>query len=134
MPAFAGERCSWRGLLAKAAPYPCSSLVASAEGRNALADVHHMNGEAGTGLIGRQLTGLNQEASPVSSKAPPIPPEQRSSSADKANIKGSDIGRRDRVTGDQSSDPGDGDVNLEQQGRQGNIHQNTRHQGYQQDR
>jgi hypothetical protein len=24
--------------------------------------------------------------------------------------------------------------NLEQQGRQGNIHENTRHQGYQQDR
>jgi hypothetical protein len=70
----------------------------------------------------------------MSSKAPPIPPEQRSSSQDKAKIEGSDVGRRDRITGDQSSEPGDGDINLEQQGRQGDIHQNTRHQGYQQDR
>jgi hypothetical protein len=68
------------------------------------------------------------------SKAPPIPPDQRSAAGEKPHIEGSDIGRRDRVTGNQSSEPGDGDVNLEQQGRQGNINQNTHHQGYQQDR
>jgi hypothetical protein len=70
----------------------------------------------------------------MASKAPPIPPEQRSSPGEKPNIEGSDIGRRDRVTGDQSSQPGDDDVNLKEQGRHGNINQNTHHQGYQQDR
>lgn len=59
----------------------------------------------------------------MTSKAPPIPPDQRS-----------DIGRRDRVTGAQSKQPGDDDVNLKAQGRQGNINQNTHNQGYQQDR
>jgi hypothetical protein len=34
----------------------------------------------------------------------------------------------------QSNEPGDGDVNLAEQGRQGNIRQNTTHPGYQQDR
>ena len=70
----------------------------------------------------------------MASKAPPIPAEQRSSPEDRPDIAGSDIGRRDRVTGDQSSQPGDGDINVEEQGRQGNINQNTHHQGYQQDR
>lgn len=70
----------------------------------------------------------------MASKAPPIPPEQRSHPADAPQVEGSDIGRRDRVTGDQSSQPGDDDINLKEQGRQGNINQNTHHQGYQQDR
>ena len=70
----------------------------------------------------------------MASKAPPIPPEQRSSPSEKPHIEGSDIGRRDRVTGVQSEQPGDDDVNLEEQGRHGNINQNTHHQGYQQDR
>ena len=70
----------------------------------------------------------------MASKAPPIPPEQRSHPADAPPGRGSDIGRRDRVSGDQSSQPGDDDINLKQQGRQGNINQNTHHQGHQQDR
>ena len=69
----------------------------------------------------------------MASKAPPIPPDQRSSPGEKPHVEGSDVGRRDRVTGAQSEQPGD-DVNLKEQGRHGNIHQNTHHQGYQQDR
>ncbi|HEY9219199.1 MAG TPA: hypothetical protein VIO94_14210 [Phenylobacterium sp.] len=68
------------------------------------------------------------------SKAPPIPPEQRSHPGEKPHIEGSTLGRRDEVTDLQSSQPGDDDVNLEEQGRHGNINQNTHHQGYQQDR
>lgn len=70
----------------------------------------------------------------MASKAPPIPPEQRASPGEKPRVEGSDIGRRDRVTGAQSEQPGDDDVNLKEQGRHGNVHQNTHHQGYQQDR
>ncbi len=70
----------------------------------------------------------------MASKAPPIPPEQRSYPGEKPDVRGSDIGRRDAVTGDQSSQPGDDDINLKSQGRHGNINQNTHHQGYQQDR
>jgi hypothetical protein len=67
-------------------------------------------------------------------KAPPIPPDQRADPGEQPHVEGSDIGRRDRVTGLQSEQPGDDDVNLQEQGRQGNINQNTHHQGYQQDR
>lgn len=67
-------------------------------------------------------------------KAPPIPPDQQSAPGEKPHVEGSDIGRRDRVSGLQSEDPGDDDVNLREQGRQGNIDQNTHHQGHQQDR
>jgi hypothetical protein len=70
----------------------------------------------------------------MASKAPPIPPDQRARPGETPHIEGSDIGRRDRTTGLQSEEPGDGDVNLAEQGRQGNIDQNTHHQGYQQDR
>ena len=70
----------------------------------------------------------------MASKPPPIPPEQRAAPGDKPDVAGGDMGRRDKVTGLQSSEPGDGDVNLEEQGRQGNINQNTHHQGHQQDR
>ena len=70
----------------------------------------------------------------MASKAPPIPPEQQSAPGEKPHIEGDDMGRRDRVTGDQSRQPGDSDINLKEQGRAGNIHQNTHNQGYQQDR
>jgi hypothetical protein len=70
----------------------------------------------------------------MASKAPPIPPDQRSDAGEKPHIEGADIGRRDKVTGAQSEQPGDDDVNLKEQGRHGNINQNTHHQGYQQDR
>jgi hypothetical protein len=66
----------------------------------------------------------------MSSKAPPIPKEQRAFAGQKPDIKGKTQGRRDEVTGAQSEQPGDDDVNLKEQGRHGNI----RHQGYQQDR
>ena len=68
------------------------------------------------------------------SKAPPIPPEQRSFPGQQPDVSGDTQGRRDEVTDLQSSQPGDDDVNLQEQGRQGNINQNTHHQGYQQDR
>lgn len=68
------------------------------------------------------------------SKAPPIPPEQRAFKGQKPEITGSTQGRRDETTGLQSSQPGDDDVNLRSQGRQGNTWQNTHHPGYQQDR
>jgi hypothetical protein len=68
------------------------------------------------------------------SKAPPIPPEQRAHKGDKPDIEGDTLGRRDEVTDLQSSQPGDDDVNLKEQGRHGNININTHHQGYQQDR
>ena len=74
-------------------------------------------------------------------KAPPIPPEQRNlgeksqGGEDPASrLESAHPDRRDKTTNLQSAQPGDDDVNLEQQGRQGNIHQNTHHQGYQQDR
>ncbi|MES2722203.1 MAG: hypothetical protein V4656_03525 [Pseudomonadota bacterium] len=59
------------------------------------------------------------------SKAPPIPPEQQSFKGEKPDITGSNQGRRDQQTGLQSTETGDGDVNLREQGRQGNIHQNV---------
>jgi hypothetical protein len=70
----------------------------------------------------------------MASKAPPIPPEQRAHPGEKPHIEGDTIGRRDEVTDLQSSQPGDDDTNLSEQGRHGNINQNTHHQGYQQDR
>jgi len=69
----------------------------------------------------------------MASKAPPIPPEQRAG-RDKAQLNDTKRDRRDAQTGLQSNQPGDDDVNLKEQGRHGNINQNTRHQGYQQDR
>jgi len=66
----------------------------------------------------------------MSSKAPPIPKEQRSF----ANVKASTQGRRDEIADVQSDERGGGHVNVKQQGRQGNIWQNTHHQGHQQDR
>jgi hypothetical protein len=68
------------------------------------------------------------------SKMPPIPPEQRSFEGEKPDRHDQDPGRRDKKTGLQSSETGDADVNLEQQGRQGNIAQNIRPQWKVQDR
>lgn len=54
------------------------------------------------------------------SKPPPIPEDQRD--------------RRDVATGAQSGQPGDADVNLDQQGRFGNAKQNLTPQHKTQDR
>jgi hypothetical protein len=60
------------------------------------------------------------------SDLPPVPPEgkSRKGPGDAGHVRdrsdGTDIDERDR--------------NLDQQGRQGNIRENTRNQGYQQDR
>ena len=59
------------------------------------------------------------------SKAPPIPKEQRSFRGQRPDIQGASQDRRDVKTGLQSGAVGDGDVNLKNQGRQGNIHQNV---------
>lgn len=58
--------------------------------------------------------------------APRIPPDQRSvadlgGKADQDTLKED---RRDAETGAQSGQPGDADVNLDQQGRFGNLRQN----------
>jgi hypothetical protein len=57
------------------------------------------------------------------SKLPPVPPEQRSPKG-----PGSDP----ETTKDDNTSAGN--RNLREQGRQGNIYQNTHNQGYQQDR
>jgi hypothetical protein len=61
----------------------------------------------------------------MASKAPPIPPDQQARPGETPHIEGSDVGRRDRVTGAQSEQPGDDDVNLDQQGRHANRRQNV---------
>ncbi|MDP3868074.1 hypothetical protein [Phenylobacterium sp.] len=61
----------------------------------------------------------------MTSKAPPIPKEQQPPGGEKPDIAGPTQDRRDEKTGLQSSEPGDGDVNLKQQGRQGNTYQNV---------
>jgi hypothetical protein len=58
-------------------------------------------------------------------KAPPIPREQRARPDEKPHIEGSHADRRDMTTGLQSSQPGDDDVNLKEQGRYGNRRQNV---------
>lgn len=63
------------------------------------------------------------------SKAPPIPPEQRAFKGQKPDIEGK-VGPADL----QSGEVGDADVNLDEQGRHGNIRQNTTNDGLQQDR
>ena len=61
----------------------------------------------------------------MASKAPPIPPDQRVHRDQKTDVEGATLGRRDEVTDLQSSEPGDGDVNLQEQGRHGNRYQNV---------
>jgi hypothetical protein len=70
----------------------------------------------------------------MTAKAPPIPHDQQPLRGAKPDVAGDSGDRRDAVTGLQSAQPGDGDVNLKQQGRQGGVHQNITHQGRQQDR
>lgn len=70
------------------------------------------------------------------SHAPKIPAEQRSQ-ADRGAQSAADAetsDRRDARTNVRDGQPGDSDVNTAQQGRFGDIKQNTTHQGYQQDR
>jgi hypothetical protein len=57
------------------------------------------------------------------SKLPPVPPEQRSPKGPGSDPKPS-----------KEEDTSAGNRNLREQGRQGNIYQNTHNQGYQQDR
>lgn len=61
------------------------------------------------------------------SKPPPIPPEQRAFKGQKPDL---DDGQADMA----SRQPGNVDVNLEEQGRHGNLRQNTTHSGNVQDR
>lgn len=63
------------------------------------------------------------------SKAPPIPPEQRAFKGQKPDIEGKG-GQADL----QSGEPGNAEVNLDEQGRHGNLRQNTSHSGNVQDR
>ena len=84
----------------------------------------------------------------MSHSTPPVPPDQRSprpqSSVDQAqNTKSGRTAadategmkdRRDQVTNVDDGQPGDAGINTGEQGRFGGIHQNTKHQGYQQDR
>jgi hypothetical protein len=68
------------------------------------------------------------------SKLPKIPKEQRNFAGDGKTVDGEKIDHRDAVTNLQSGQPGDADANLKEQGRFGNIAQNTTHQGNVQDR
>jgi hypothetical protein len=70
----------------------------------------------------------------MSAKPPPIPAEQQRIPGEKPHIDNDRQERRDATTGLQSGQPGDADVNLKEQGRQGGVHQNITHQGRQQDR
>jgi hypothetical protein len=60
---------------------------------------------------------------------PPVPPDQQS---DVVRGEHSPPDRSPEVKRDPAS--GSSGVNLREQGRQGDINQNTRHQGHQQDR
>jgi hypothetical protein len=68
------------------------------------------------------------------SKTPPIPPDQRSFPQEKPHIQGQHRDRREAKTGLESHQPGDAGVNLNEQGRQGNMRQNLRPEHRQQDR
>jgi len=68
------------------------------------------------------------------SKTPPIPPEQQPMRGQRPDVTGHGRDGREETTELQSGQPGDDDTNLEEQGRYGNVNQNTHHQGYQQDR
>ena len=84
----------------------------------------------------------------MSHNPPPVPPEQRSPGPNAAagqdpNTDGARTDadatrgmsdRCDQVTNVDDGQPGDAGINTGEQGRFGGIHQNTKHQGYQQDR
>jgi hypothetical protein len=62
----------------------------------------------------------------MTAKTPPVPPDnQPKSGPERARTDG-------RAEKDDTRAPAE--RNLKEQGRHGNIHQNTHHQGYQQDR
>ncbi len=63
----------------------------------------------------------------MSKNMPPVPPDNRSPKGP------ADESAAAKDTGPRKKED-DRQRNLEQQGRQGNIKQNTTHQGYQQDR
>ncbi len=56
--------------------------------------------------------------------SPKIPQDQQSPGAQAEDADAVRADRRDRETGAQSGQPGDADVNLDQQGRFGNAKQN----------
>lgn len=66
--------------------------------------------------------------------APKIPPEQLSPGGEQPDVSGDSGDRRDRQTDVRTGQPGDAGVNKAQQGRFGDIKQNTTNVGYQQDR
>jgi len=57
---------------------------------------------------------------------PPLPKEQRSFAGERPRdrLRSAQPDRRDDLTGVQSPDPGDADVDLDKQGRYGNLRQN----------
>lgn len=67
-------------------------------------------------------------------KTPPIPEEQQAFLGSEPDIADENADVRDQRANIADSQPGDAGVNTEEQGRFGNIQQNTSHQGYQQDR
>jgi hypothetical protein len=67
-------------------------------------------------------------------KSPSVPKEQRSFADHGARTVQEMADRRDQATGAQSSQPGDMDVNTQQQGRFGNLKQNMTPQWKTQDR
>lgn len=56
---------------------------------------------------------------------PPIPPDQRRPH-DEVDADTAKLDRRDRRTDAQSGEPGDADVNTDEQGRFGNLAQNVK--------
>ena len=58
------------------------------------------------------------------SKRPPVPPEQRTFGKQTSSDGHKD--RRDLATEVKTGQPGDADVNMEQQGRFGNLDQNVK--------
>ena len=64
----------------------------------------------------------------MTKRMPPIPPEQRSDKGPGGRERPSERETVDEKLREQEP------KNLEQQDQQGNTYQNTRHQGYQQDR
>jgi hypothetical protein len=71
---------------------------------------------------GRAVRAFFQKEEIVMSKMPPVPPENRSPKGTGADPEM----KTDEHLPERK--------NLKEQGRQGNIHQNTHNQGYQQDR
>ena len=67
-------------------------------------------------------------------KSPTVPKEQRSFADHGARTIQDMADRRDLATGAQSGQPGDADVNLDTQGRFGNLKQNLTAQWKVQDR